>query len=72
MREIIQLAVGQCGNQVSGKFWESVIAEHGVEADGVLSKDASDSQRHGLNVYFDEASPSKFVPRSILVDLGTS
>jgi tubulin beta len=31
MREIIQLGVGQCGNQLSNKFWQSIAHEHGLD-----------------------------------------
>jgi len=30
-REIISLAVGQCGNQVSKAFWQGLMGEHGIE-----------------------------------------
>ncbi|TFJ79908.1 hypothetical protein NSK_008749, partial [Nannochloropsis salina CCMP1776] len=30
MREIVHLQVGQCGNHIGAKFWESIAEEHGV------------------------------------------
>jgi len=73
MREIIHLSVGQCGNQVSSKFWEAVIGEHGLDNEGTLTPEATADERYGLEVYFAEtAAKNKFVPRTVLVDLGAS
>ncbi|CAF4216269.1 unnamed protein product, partial [Adineta steineri] len=30
MREIVNISIGQCGNQIAGKFWEVVAGEHGL------------------------------------------
>jgi len=68
MREIVHVQVGQCGNQIGGKFWEVISAEHGLDADGQYHGDA-DIQLDKINVYFTEASNAKYVPRAVLVDL---
>ena len=68
MREILHLQAGQCGNQVGTKFWEIVTDEHGLDKNGVFTGD-NDLQLERINVYFNEASGGKYVPRSILVDL---
>ncbi|CAM8940709.1 unnamed protein product [Rhodiola kirilowii] len=52
MREILHIQGGQCGNQISSKFWEVVCAEHGVDATGRYH---GDSVEH-VNVYYNEAS----------------
>nr|XP_027195281.1 tubulin beta chain-like [Dermatophagoides pteronyssinus] len=68
MPEIINLQAGQCGNQIGMKFWEEIANEHGIQADGSYNGDHH-SQLDRINVYFDEASTGKYVPRSIMVDL---
>ncbi|KAF4991862.1 hypothetical protein FDECE_13889 [Fusarium decemcellulare] len=68
MREIVHVQVGQCGNQIGSKFWQTVCREHGVRADGVYDG-TSDVQKERIDVYFSEASQDKYVPRAVLVDL---
>ena len=68
MREIVHLQAGQCGNQIGSKFWEIISDEHGVDPTGAYQGD-SDLQLERINVYFNEASGGKYVPRAVLVDL---
>ena len=68
MREIVHLQVGQCGNQIGAKFWEVISDEHGLDPTGTYQGD-SDLQLERMNVYYNEASGGKYVPRGILVDL---
>jgi len=68
MREIVHLQVGQCGNQIGSKFWEVIAEEHGIDASGKWVGN-SDQQLERINVYYNEAGPNKYVPRSIMVDL---
>ncbi|XP_076629472.1 tubulin beta-1 chain-like isoform X2 [Colletes latitarsis] len=68
MREIVNVQLGQCGNNVGGKFWEGIIDEHGLSPDGIFCGE-SDLQLQRINVYFTEAPGYRFVPRSVLVDL---
>jgi len=68
MREIIHVQCGQCGNQVGAKFWEVVSEEHGIDATGSYHGD-SDLQLERINVYYNEVSGNRFVPRGLLVDL---
>eukprot|EP00121_Abeoforma_whisleri_P015198 Awhi_evm1s14011 len=65
MREIIHLQAGQCGNQIGTKFWETISKEHGIDEEGqyVGTKDV---QKDRLDVYFNEASHGKYVPRAVL------
>ncbi|BFU24241.1 tubulin family protein [Entamoeba histolytica HM-1:IMSS-B] len=67
MREIISLQIGQCGNQVGEKFWDLISQEHGLSSDGVFQGNKLQQQR--LNVYFNESSTKRYVPRSVNVDL---
>ncbi|XP_078119773.1 tubulin beta-4B chain isoform X4 [Sander vitreus] len=68
MREIVHIQAGQCGNQIGAKFWEVISDEHGIDPTGSYQGD-SDLQLERINVYYNEASGSKYVPRAILVDL---
>uniref|UniRef100_A0A8C6MCA9 Tubulin/FtsZ GTPase domain-containing protein n=1 Tax=Nothobranchius furzeri TaxID=105023 RepID=A0A8C6MCA9_NOTFU len=68
MREIVHLQAGQCGNQIGAKFWEVISDEHGIDPTGTYQGD-SDLQLERINVYYNEASGGKYVPRAVLVDL---
>ncbi|KAK9324664.1 Tubulin/FtsZ, GTPase domain-containing protein [Lipomyces orientalis] len=68
MREIIHLSAGQCGNQIGAAFWQTISAEHGIDGSGAY-RGTSDLQLERLNVYFNEATGGKYVPRAVLVDL---
>ncbi|KAA3676513.1 tubulin beta [Paragonimus westermani] len=68
MREIIQLQVGQCGNQIGTKFWQLVTEEHGIDLNGhYVGEDPLQLER--TEVYFSEAAGNRYVPRCLLVDL---
>ena len=69
MRELVHIQAGQCGNQIGSKFWEVIISdEHGIDPTGTYHGD-SDLQLERINVYFNEATGGRYVPRAILVDL---
>ncbi|KAL6935412.1 probable Tubulin beta chain [Hanseniaspora guilliermondii] len=68
MREIVHISAGQCGNQIGTQFWERICSEHGLDNDGYYVG-SNPLEKKGLNVYFNEASSGKYVPRSINVDL---
>ena len=68
MREILHIQGGQCGNQIGAKFWEVVCAEHGIDSTGRYQGE-SDLQLERVNVYYNEASCGRFVPRAVLMDL---
>ncbi|KAK8596263.1 hypothetical protein V6N12_064763 [Hibiscus sabdariffa] len=68
MREILHIQGGQCGNQIGAKFWEVVCAEHGIDPTGRYQGD-QDLQLERINVYYNEASCGRFVPRAVLMDL---
>lgn len=52
----------------SENFWEVISDEHGIDPTGRFHGD-SDLQLERINVYFDEATGGRFVPRAVLVDL---
>ncbi|CAF1731440.1 BnaCnng67810D [Brassica napus] len=68
MREILHIQGGQCGNQIGAKFWEVICDEHGIDHTGQYVGD-SPLQLERIDVYFNEASGGKYVPRAVLMDL---
>jgi len=68
MREIVGIQVGQCGNQVGTQFWETICKEHGIAPDGKYQGDDA-MQLEGTHVYYTSAAGSRYVPRSVMVDL---
>lgn len=69
MREIITLAVGQCGNQINHKFWETISKEHGINPLNGQYEGNDVQQIEKSDVYFNEVPGGRFVPRALLVDL---
>jgi len=68
MRELVHIQAGQCGNQIGAKFWEVISDEHGIDPTGTYHGD-SDLQLERINVYFNEATGGRYVPRAVLIDL---
>jgi tubulin beta len=68
MRELVHVQAGQCGNQIGAKFWEVIADEHGIDPTGTYHGD-SDLQLERINVYFNEATGGRYVPRAVLMDL---
>nr|XP_054376912.1 tubulin beta-8 chain isoform X3 [Pongo abelii] len=68
MREIVLTQAGQCGNQIGAKFWEVISDEHAIDSAGTYHGD-SHLQLERINVYYNEASGGRYVPRAVLVDL---
>ncbi|CAH0404145.1 unnamed protein product [Chilo suppressalis] len=68
MRGIVHVQAGQCGNQIGSKFWEVISDEHGVDPQGVY-RGENPLQQERIDVYYNEASSGKYVPRAVLVDL---
>lgn len=70
MREILHVQGGQCGNQIGSKFWEVICNEHGIDPTGkYVSEGGNDTQLERINVYYNEASGGRYVPRAVLMDL---
>jgi tubulin beta len=59
---------GQCGSQISTKFWELVCDEHGIDGDGEYCG-GNDAQLGRISVFYHEASSGKYVPRVVFFDL---
>ncbi|KMZ56554.1 hypothetical protein ZOSMA_93G00180 [Zostera marina] len=56
------------GSQIGSKFWEVVCNEHGIDQSENYTGN-SDLQLERVNVYYNEASCGRFVPRVVLMDL---
>ncbi|KAG1798457.1 beta-tubulin 2 [Suillus plorans] len=70
-REIVNIQVTQAGNQVGEAFWRMLLAEHGLD-DAGMYKGNDPQQIARAGVYFtqvDSSGPTKYVPRSVQVDL---
>ncbi|KPP66630.1 tubulin, beta 4B class IVb-like [Scleropages formosus] len=50
------------------QFWEVISNEHGIDPTGTYYGD-SDQQLERINVYYNEVTRGKYVPRAVLVDL---
>ena len=83
MRELVHIQVGECGNQIGTKFWESIAAEHGISTTGLHESAEQGSERDEEgeqeresqlamhHVYFEEAD-RRYIPRAIMVDFDPS
>jgi len=68
VREILHIQVGQCGNQIGNRFWQTVIAEHNLDGSGKYTGDDAASDLDKVSVYCRSAG-ERYVPRACLVDL---
>ncbi|KAH8306212.1 hypothetical protein KR018_004233, partial [Drosophila ironensis] len=50
------------------QFWEIISDEHGIDPNGYYHGE-SDLQQERIDVYYNEASSGKYVPRAVLIDL---
>lgn len=53
---------------MGAKFWEVISDEHGIDPNGEYCGD-SELQIERINVYYNEATGGRYVPRAVLVDL---
>jgi len=68
VREILHIQVGQCGNQIGNRFWQTLIAEHNLDGTGKYTGDNSAVDLDKVDVYMRSAG-ERYVPRACLVDL---
>ncbi|KAG8965788.1 Tubulin beta-2 chain [Tulasnella sp. 419] len=70
-QEIINIQVGQAGNQVGSAFWETILGEHGLDFSGAYQ--GNDPQQLArVGVYFsavEHGGQVRHVPRSVQLDL---
>jgi len=71
-REIISIALGQCGIQMCNNAWELFALEHGIQKDGTNPNDKSVGEEDDPhNTFFAEVG-ERNVPRCVFVDLEPS
>jgi len=68
VREILHIQVGQCGNQIGNRFWQTVIAEHNLDGSGKYVGTTADTDLDKVSVYMRSAG-ERYVPRACLIDL---
>jgi len=68
VREILHIQVGQCGNQIGNRFWQTVIAEHNLDGAGKYTGDSAATDLDKVSVYLRSAG-ERYVPRACLIDL---
>merc|ERR1711973_1019882 len=68
VREILHIRVGQCGNQIGNRFWQTVIAEHSIDGSGYYQGENAEVDLDKVSVYMRSAG-ERYVPRACLVDL---
>jgi len=68
VREILHIQVGQCGNQIGNRFWQTMIAEHNLDGSGMYQGDKAAVDLDKVDVYMRSAG-ERYVPRACLVDL---
>merc|ERR1712157_487874 len=68
-REIMGIALGQCGIQMCNNAWELFALEHGIQKDGTNPNDSSVGEEDDPhNTFFAEVG-NRNVPRNVFVDL---
>jgi len=68
-REVISIALGQCGIQMCNMSWELFAQEHGIQKDGTNPQDKSVGEEDDPhNTFFAEVG-QRNVPRCVFVDL---
>uniref|UniRef100_A0AC35UAW6 Tubulin gamma chain n=1 Tax=Rhabditophanes sp. KR3021 TaxID=114890 RepID=A0AC35UAW6_9BILA len=65
--EIINVQLGQCGNQIGMEFWRTLCAEHGIMPDGSFNHEETGTDIK--DIFFYQADDRRFVPRAVLIDL---
>jgi len=68
-KEIITIALGQCGNSIASSFWPRLCKEHGLKPNGTMGASCEETVFDRKDIFFYQADDNKFIPRSILIDL---
>jgi tubulin beta len=59
MSEIIHLQVGECGNRIGTKFWQTISGEHGLDESGAYRGD-SNLQLEKIDVFYRYAKRGRY------------
>jgi len=68
VREILHVQVGQCGNQIGNRFWQTVIEEHKLDASGKYIGENAAIDLCKASVYM-RLTANRWVPRACIIDL---
>ncbi|MCL4169157.1 UNVERIFIED_CONTAM: hypothetical protein GTU68_022305, partial [Idotea baltica] len=68
-KEIITIAVGQAGVQISSSVWELLVAEHGIDEAGNFVDTMIKEEEVHHNTFFSKTLKERYVPRTVLCDL---
>ena len=67
MKKILQISIGQCGNQIGAEHIKKIADEHGINPDGTLvNPEANINDRK--DIFFSQSDDGKYIARSILID----
>ncbi|XP_063706232.1 tubulin alpha-3 chain-like [Culicoides brevitarsis] len=69
-REVIQIHIGQSGNQIGYSCWQLYCLEHGIYPDGTLYQ--IDSCGEDMNAFFNVNKTGNVTPRVLFIDLEAS
>lgn len=72
MSEIIQIQVGQCGNQLGSAFWETICQEHEIDSTGFATEAQKPIHLQRVAAFFSLLENGRFIPHSVLVDMEPS
>jgi len=68
VREILHIQVGQCGNQIGNRFWQTVIGEHNLDGAGKYKGVNPAVDLDKVSVYM-RRTGQRYVPRACVIDL---
>lgn len=69
-REVIQIHIGQSGNQIGYSCWQLYCLEHGIYPDGTLYQ--TESCGEDMNAFFSVSKSGNVSPRVLFIDLEAS
>ncbi|CAL6001541.1 Alpha-tubulin [Hexamita inflata] len=67
MNEVINVHVGQAGNQIGETCWELFNLEHNINNEGLVCNGENNQDNH-IRTFYSESQSHKFTPRALFVD----
>ncbi|CAL6001559.1 Alpha-tubulin [Hexamita inflata] len=67
MNEVINVHIGQAGNQIGETCWELFNLEHNINNEGFVCNGEKNQDNH-LRTFYSESQSHKFTPRALFVD----
>ena len=74
MHEILTIEIGECGNRVGMKFWETISYEHKINERGKYRGNNPDQHLENIQTFYNiqedlQSETYTYIPRSIHIDL---